>query len=149
MLCPPPGAHPNPGIEPVSLTVQLYSLPLNHCGRPRLQFSSVQLLSRVPFFAGVGRRQREPLRLQGGEQKAALQPLVTTSPWQGACPSCLYTEVVERTFPFSLEMVDYFCSQGEILRKPAVILLAQSQKDSLWNQLCIESLYSLKMISWK
>ena len=60
MLCPPPGDHPTPGIEPVSLTVQLCSLPMNHCGRPCLQFSSVQLLSRVPFFAGVGRRQREP-----------------------------------------------------------------------------------------
>ena len=38
---------------------------------PCFQFSSVQLLSCVPFFAGVGRWQRESLCLQGGEQKAA------------------------------------------------------------------------------
>ena len=33
-------------------------------------------------------------------KKLLVQPAVTTSPWHGAYPSCLYTEIVECTFPF-------------------------------------------------
>ena len=81
--------------------------PLREAPSP-VQFSSVAQSCAILC------RSREATKgAQGSEQKAALQPAVTTSPWQGACPSCLYTEVVECTFPFSLEMVGYFCSHGK------------------------------------
>ena len=58
MLCPPPGDLPNPGIEPASLTSPALAggfLQLTPPGklleRHSVQFSSVQLLSRVRLFA--------------------------------------------------------------------------------------------------
>ena len=50
LLCLPPGDLPDPGIEPASPAspeLQADSLPT----KPPVQFSSVQLLSRVQLFA--------------------------------------------------------------------------------------------------
>ena len=101
MLCPPPGGHPNPGTEPASSTAQVDSLSLNHWGKPPVS-SSVQFSCSVVCHSlrESGGDKGSPFVSREVSKKPLAQPVVTTSPRQGAYPSCLYTEIVECTFPF-------------------------------------------------
>ena len=81
MLCPPPGDHPNPGIEPASPTVQVDSLPLNHLGKPPVS-SSVQFSCSVVCHSlqESGGDKGSPFVSREVSKKPLVQPVVTTSP---------------------------------------------------------------------